>query len=280
MEEYGERFARDLNGNTFYVPADTTYEQWKQMQDGKYGDRSVDKSRQITYNKSADLKQYEKYKKVLKENAPIDFAEFTRIKYNDILTWKNLKYQYRTVNRYEVDGDVPINKIIELDNVAYYTKKKGFDFSAFTGKAKQRIRNALVNGGNAASMEFDGKIFFSHSKFDVPGTLEYRLYNANYPAVALSDNRIFSVKDLGDGIPRQYDTEAKFLEFVAKQKNIDDQFSVTILSEKHICESCQGVVEQFKKMFPKATVNIVSGKRSYNKDPNGVHTWKRRKKVK
>ena len=32
MEGYGERAARDLDGNTFYVPSDTTYEQWKQMQ--------------------------------------------------------------------------------------------------------------------------------------------------------------------------------------------------------------------------------------------------------
>ena len=69
-------------------------------------------------------------------------------------------------------------------------------------------------------MEFDGEIYFSHSRFDLPGTFEHSLYSAKYPSVALSDNRIFSVKDLGDGFPRQYDTEAKFLEFVAKQKKI------------------------------------------------------------
>ena len=126
MEGYGERAARDLDGNTFYVPSDTTYEQWKQVQDNKYGAGSVDKTRKMEYNKSADLKQYEQYKNILKENAPIDFSEFTRIKYHDTSTWENLKYQFRTVNRYEIDGDISIDKIVQLDNVAYYTKKERF----------------------------------------------------------------------------------------------------------------------------------------------------------
>ena len=82
--------------------------------------------------------------------------------------------------------------------------------------------------------------------------------------------------DLGDGVPREYDTEAKFLEFVATQKKPTDKFSVTILSEKHICDSCQHVVEQFKSMYPNATVNIVSGKQGYNGDPKGGQTWKQK----
>lgn len=55
---------------------------------------------------------------------------------------------------------------------------------------------------------------------------------------------------------------------------------VTILSEKHICESCQGVVEQFRAMYPNAKVNIVSGKIGYNGDTAGKKTWTHRKKVK
>lgn len=42
MEGYGERAARDLDGSTFYVSSDTTYEQWKNSQkaftNGKKGD--------------------------------------------------------------------------------------------------------------------------------------------------------------------------------------------------------------------------------------------------
>ena len=57
--------------------------------------------------------------------------------------------------------------------------------------------------------------------------------------------------------------------------------TVTILSEKHICESCEFVVEQFKELFPNATVNIVSGNPNYGdlnaKGERGMKTWKHRK---
>ena len=228
----------------------------------------------------ADIQQYERYKNVLGENAPKTLEEFSKIKYNRKDDWESLKYQYRVVNRYEVNGDVSAEKILKLDEAAFYSKKKGFDFSTFSGKEMRKIKNEISNCGNAASMEFDGKIYFSHSKFGLTGSFEHSLYKGDYPAVTLSKNRIFKVLDLGDGVPRQFDTEAKFLEFVASQKKPEDKFTVNILSEKHICESCQGVVDQFKQMFPKSTVNIVSGKKGYNGDAEGLHTWKHRKKVK
>ena len=85
------------------------------------------------------------------------------------------------------------------------------------------------------------------------------------------------MKDLGDNIPRIYDTEAKFLEFVASQKRPTDHFTITILSEKHMCESCQDVLRQFREQFPYAQVNIVSGKKGYNGDQTGNHNWKYRR---
>ncbi len=232
------------------------------------------------YNANIDKEQFLRYKNILKENSPKTLEEFSKIKYNNTDEWDKLKYQYRTVNRYEVDGNVPIDEILKLDNAAYYTKKKGFDYSALSGKTKRKTTNEIANGGNAAAMELDGKTYFSHSKFGKPDSTEYSLYKGEYQAVTLSDKRIFNVKDLGDGIPREYDTEAKFLEFVATQKNPSDKFTVTILSEKHICESCQGVVEQFKNKYPNATVNIISGKKGYNGSSVGLRTWKHRKKVK
>lgn len=228
----------------------------------------------------ADTEQFERYRSVLGKNVPQTLDEFQKIKYNDTEKWNTLKYQYRTVNRYEVDGNVPTDKILMLDEVAFYNKKKGFDYSNLTGKQKKSIKKDISSGGNAASMEFDGKVYFSHSKFRSPGSFEHSLYKGEHPTVALSKDRIFNVKDLGDGIPRQYDTEAKFLEFVATQKNSKDKFTVTILSEKHICKSCEGVVEQFKQKFPNSTVNIISGKKGYNGSEEGLHTWKHRKKVK
>lgn len=243
----------------------------------------VKKQEKTKYQRSvshADVEQYERYKTVLGENAPKTLENFTKIKYNKKDDWESLKHQYRTVNRYEVDGEVSTDKILQLDEAAFYSKKKGFDFSSFSGKEARKIKNEISNCGNAASMELDGKIYFSHSKFGLSGSFEHSLYKGEYPAVTLSKNRIFKVSDLGDGVPRQFDTEAKLLEFVASQKNPEDSFTVNILSEKHICKSCQGVVDQFKQMFPKSTVNIVSGKKGYNGDEEGLHTWKHRKKAK
>lgn len=236
----------------------------------------------INWNKAAtssDRTQFKNYKNVLGSNAPKTLDEFCKIKYNGGDEWEKIKYYYRTVNRYEVDGHVSAEKIVKLDNAAFYTKKTGFDYSNLTGKDREHVKK-LSNSGNAASMEFDGNIYFSHSAVKKSGTLKYDSYNGKYPLVGLTDNRKLKVKDLGDRVPREYDTEAKFLEFVASQKNVDETFSVTILSEKHICESCQGVVEQFKNMYPNATVNIISGKRGYNGSKDGLKTWQHRKKVK
>lgn len=126
-------------------------------------------------------------------------------------------------------------------------------------------------------MKFDGKTYFSHSRVGLPGTPEYESYKGKYPLVALSEDRKFEVLDLGDDVLREYDTEAKFLEFVATMKKPDEEFVVTILSEKPICKSCQGVVKQFKKMYPKSTVNIVSGNPDYgeanSRDERGMKNW-------
>lgn len=206
-------------------------------------------------------------------------SDFQKIKYNNPKRWNKLKYQYKTVNRYEVDGDVSAKTILDLDASAWYTKQKGFDCSAYTGKGKKSIKN-LSRCGNAASMSLDGNIYFAHSRVSDSNSIEYKSYIGDYFFIGKRNDRLFEVMDLGDGIPRENDTEAKFLEYVATVKNPKDTFEITILSEKHICKSCQSVVSQFKQRYPKATVNIISGKTNYNNSAAGLKTWQHRKKVK
>ena len=279
-DNVGTRIARDVKtGEKFDLPADTTYEQWKEMQDSKYGKGTVDIERKKAYNEKADKQQFERYKNVVGDILPESFEEFRKIKYDNPDEWERLKYQFRTANRYEIDGKVSTEQVVQLDNAAWYTKQTGFDLFGVTGNDRKKVKN-LSRSGNAAAMEFDGKVYFSHSRMEDGTDLCSKYYIGKYSSVVLSEKRMFKVLDLGDGVKRQYDTEAKFLEFVAKQKNPTDTFTVTILSEKHICKSCECVVKQFKEMYPNATVNIVSGKRGYNNDPNGGKTWKHRKKVK
>ena len=99
LEGYGERFARNLDGDVIYVPADTTYEQWEKMQEEQYCDGSVDKMRKMHYNKSADLNQYKQYKKVLGFDAPKDFTAFRELKYNNKEAYKFYKIDYYRRNK-------------------------------------------------------------------------------------------------------------------------------------------------------------------------------------
>ena len=221
---------------------------------------------------------FERYRQVLGDAAPDSLDKFEDVRYNDSEAWEKLKYRYRTVNRYEVDGKVSAEKIVELDNAAWLTKQTGFDYSAFTGHDKGKVKN-LSRSGNAAVMEFDGELYFSHSQMGYGDDLCSKTYSGKFHAVGLSRDNYYQVLDLGDNIKRRFDTEVKFLEFVSKKKDPKDAFEITILSEKHICKSCEGVVEQFKKRYPNATVNIISGKRGYNGDPKGGKTWTYRKKV-
>lgn len=222
--------------------------------------------------------QLERYRAVLGTLAPDSLDKFLDMKYNKPDEWNQLVYNYRTVNRYEVIGDVPPEKILELDNAAWYTKQKGFDYSRYSGDERKRVKK-MSTKGNAAVMEFDGKTYFAHSSASLPGEPEFDSYNGKYKLIGLKKDRKFTTRVLKDGIPREHDTEAKFLEYVADIKKPSDTFEVTILSEKHICESCQGVVEQFRNMYPNAKVNIISGKPGYNGDTAGKKTWTYRKKV-
>lgn len=150
----GERAARNADGQTYYVPADTTYSEWK-------------KEHVEDATSMSDKEQYERYKSVLGDLAPKSLSEFITIKENDPNAWSSLKYQYRTVNRYSVDfGSVTRQQILQLDDVAFETKMHGFDVANIKEKTNSKDRKkikSIPKNGNASAMEFDGKIYFSHS---------------------------------------------------------------------------------------------------------------------
>ena len=84
MEGVGTRIARDAKtGESFDVPRDMTYKEWKAKQDELYGEGTVDKQRKMGYNESADRKQFERYKERLGSNAPKTFTAFQKLKYSD-----------------------------------------------------------------------------------------------------------------------------------------------------------------------------------------------------
>ena len=243
----GARAARDENGKSIQVPGDMTYEQWYD----KYG-KNTNFSASAS---SSDKKQFELYKTVLKELCPKTIDEFLEIKYNKKDEWKKLNRQYRTVNQYKIDsGNVSVRDILELDKKVVYEKRNNF-----TSKYKK--------SGNVAGAYLDNdleKFYLSHSKIDNAELINK--YRGEAQLTVLKDKRRFNYINVvrSDGNLRtdtHSDTEAKIFEKLADVYEASPFYSVTMLSERGMCDSCRGVMEQFKQKFPAVSVNVVSNKK-------------------
>ena len=258
MEGLGERYARDIEtGKAYKVPGNTIYEQWKQMQDAKYGAGSVDKARKMQYNVSADKEQYDRYKKVLGDLVPNSFEEFQTLKYSPdgLQSWEELKHKYRIVNQYKIDsGSLTGREIYELDNRVITEKRQLFSSDY---KKNGNIAGAYLDGDNT-------KLYLSHSRINNPkGTAKY---HGEAQIVSLSEHKRFDYIDVVgvngfvDNNTRVH-TEAKLFEYFATLYQEQPFKSVTILSERGMCDSCLNVMKQFKALFPEVKINAVSNKR-------------------
>ncbi len=202
----------------------------------------------------ADKAMYERYKGVLRDLSPKSLEDFVDIKYNNSDKWEQLKYQYRTLNQYKIDsGNLTAQEILDLDNRVITEKRNNFA-SGF--KTSGNIAGAYI--GNDKD-----NLILAHSNInDAVGKLKYK---GEYTIIGLTDNRQFNYIDVlkDDGNLRLdtfYDTEAKLFEYLAKVYEENPFKEITILSERGMCDSCLGVMEQFKSKY-KVTVNAVSNKK-------------------
>lgn len=95
-----KRRARDpKTGKNIIIPATMTYKEWY----AKYvkGNPEAEAKETAELNKSADRKQYDKYKEILGDDAPKNFADFQDMKYNDGEEWRKTKKQYAVFNSIE-----------------------------------------------------------------------------------------------------------------------------------------------------------------------------------
>ena len=92
----GERAARDaVTGETYYVPGDMTYAEWKAKQDALHGAGTVDRERKKAYNESKDREQWGAYRERLGDEAPSKFSDFQTIKYSNDSEYHDLVGYYR-----------------------------------------------------------------------------------------------------------------------------------------------------------------------------------------
>ena len=217
------------------------------------------------YTTTVDREQFEGYRRVLREKAPATLEEFQKIKRENPEAWDILKIQYRIVNQYKVDsGEFTVDEILALDNQLIAEKRE-----RFTSKFKY--------SGNIAGAYVDQKYYLAHSKIDSPE--QFKAYKGDSVIVGLREKRFFTYCDVQktDGSMRTgtfHDTEAKLFEEFAAIYNDKPFKSITMISERGMCDSCKGVMKQFVDRFPDVSVRVISNK----KVDSNVWKYRRRKK--
>lgn len=207
-------------------------------------------------NAKIDSNQYKRYKEVLKEDAG-SLADFRQMKYNDPEKWDELQHRYSVVRLYDIDsGEMSPSKIYELDQKAFQTKTE-----LFTGNAKRK--------GNIAVMEFDGDTKFGNSQISDVNSQGYINFKGDKNALVLEKTTSeFKTSYIGTH-DRKVDSEAKLFEYAASVAKDGKEHTLNLLSERCMCESCRGVMQQFKENYPNVKVNAVSNaKKQAEKNKN------------
>lgn len=206
--------------------------------------------------KKYDQQEFNKFKAGLGTLAPKTLEEFKDIMYNKPIEFNSLKEKFYIVNLYQKDfGNISPKKIIELDKLAFDAKRN----NQISRYKKQ---------GNFAILEYNNKIKFASSRIaDETDSYFLKYKGDKSKLVLLKQNRIFKTslpRDLVDGevntVPREFDTEAKFFEFLVDELKNEIITEINMISEKKMCESCKNVAKQFMKLYPSIKVNVVSGK--------------------
>ena len=270
-----ERFARDpVTGERMKVPADETYKEWYQRMVEKHGAEAINTAGKSTKNYSSDKVQYQNYNNVLGNKfVPDTLEEFQKIKYGNEKQWNDLKYKFRTVNRYKTDyGKVDAETILELDREAL--------------TAKDKYMTTKAGKGNVASMKIGDDIYIASSQISGVFEPNYLNYKGEKSKLILSPDTARLTPHL-KSVPykghegeysRDIDTEYKFFEYIYDKvlKGELKNQEIYILSQKSMCFSCDSVYNELvnKKEVIDANIkiNVVSGKNNKSWDYRNYET--------
>ena len=270
-----ERFARDpVTGERMKVPADETYKEWYQRMVEKHGAEAINTAGKSTKNYSSDKVQYQNYINVLGNKfVPDTLEEFQKIKYGNEKQWNDLKYKFRTVNRYKTDyGKVDAETILELDREAL--------------TAKDKYMTTKAGKGNVASMKIGDDIYIASSQISGVFEPNYLNYKGEKSKLILSPDTARLTPHL-KSVPykghegeysRDIDTEYKFFEYIYDKvlKGELKNQEIYILSQKSMCFSCDSVYNELvnKKEVIDANIkiNVESGKNNKSWDYRNYET--------
>lgn len=270
-----ERFARDpVTGKKMKVPADETYKEWYQRMVEKHGAEAINTAGKTTKNYSSDKVQYQNYINVLGNKfLPDTLEEFQKIKYGNEKQWNDLKYKFRTVNRYKTDyGKVDAETILELDREAL--------------TAKDKYMTTKAGKGNVASMKIGDDIYIASSQISGVFEPNYLNYKGEKSKLILSPDTARLTPHL-KSVPykghegeysRDIDTEYKFFEYIYDKvlKGELKNQEIYILSQKSMCFSCDSVynelVNKKEVIDENIKINVVSGKNNKSWDYRNYET--------
>lgn len=270
-----ERFARDpVTGERMKVPADETYKEWYQRMVEKHGAEAINTAGKSTKNYSSDKVQYQNYINVLGNKfVPDTLEEFQKIKYGNEKQWNDLKYKFRTVNRYKTDyGKVDAETILELDREAL--------------TAKDKYMTTKAGKGNVASMKIGDDIYIASSQISGVFEPNYLNYKGEKSKLILSPDTARLTPHL-KSVPykghegeysRDIDTEYKFFEYIYDKvlKGELKNQEIYILSQKSMCFSCDSVynelVNKKEVIDENIKINVVSGKNNKSWDYRNYET--------
>lgn len=258
-----ERFARDpVTGEKIKVPADETYKEWHKRMVEKHSAEAINTAEKSAKNYSRDKIQYQNYCNVLGSKlVPGSLEKFQEVKYGNKSQWNDLKYKFRTVNRYKTDyGKVDAETILELDKEAL--------------TAKDEYMTTKAGRGNVASMKIGDDIYIASSQISKVSDSNYLNYKGEKSKLILSpDNarltphlKTVPYKGHEGEYSRDVDTEYKFFEYIYDKilKGELKNQEIFILSQKSMCFSCDSVYNELvnKKEVIDANIkiNVVSGK--------------------
>ncbi|MBQ7522945.1 MAG: hypothetical protein IJT07_00260 [Oscillospiraceae bacterium] len=189
---------------------------------------------------------------LLGENAPATFEKFQAIKTSDPAKWEELSKNYKDISQYKIDsGNVRVAEILDLDQRLLNEKRSNFS-------------KRYTHSGNIAAAYLDAdpqKLFIAHSGINSEKTTKN--YSGSASLVSLKQDRRFSYINVVkvDGSVRTstwYDTEAKLFEAFADMYEKHPFSTITMISERGMCPSCVAVMNQFKKIFPNVSINVIS----------------------
>nr|DAL93868.1 MAG TPA: minor capsid protein [Caudoviricetes sp.] len=220
-----KRRARDpVSGKTNTVPANMTYEEWY----GKNvkGKPEAEFNEKMIRNRSADRRQYERYKEILGEEAPKTLDSFQKVKYADTDEYGILKAQYKGMSYYSkaIEGEPEITNQVKKIAEAAGMDSLGLEYRIKTKESfLEKIRKNYDPGGNEYEIKdiirytlgadperLTKKTLLAIEKFGNEGYNTVRIKNTWHPDSSYNGINTFIKSPGGQTFEMQYHTQESF----------------------------------------------------------------------